>query len=166
MDYRFRYCPNCSKPINQKGRKSIECASCGFTFYFSPASTNALIIENDKGEILLTKRKFEPRKGYWDLPGGFVELGETVEESTIREIKEELGLDIKDIKYFGSYISVYPYKGIDYQTLCHAYTAKYKGGKIKINDDVSGYKFFPKEEIQLDNLSFDDIKGALKDFIG
>jgi mutator protein MutT len=164
MNSLFRFCPSCGKPLETKSKKLIECGSCGFNFYFSPASTNALILVNEKGEILLTKRKFEPKKGYWDLPGGFVELGETVEQSLIREIKEELGLELGKTEYIGSYVSIYPFKGIDYQTLCHAFTTKYRGGKIKVGDDVSEYKFFPKEKIPYDKLSFDDIESALKDY--
>ncbi len=166
MAYLFKFCPNCGKPIEPEDKKMIECRSCGFTFYFSPASTNALILVNKKGEVLLTKRKFEPQKGYWDLPGGFVGLGETVEQSLRREIREELDIAIEDFTYFGSYTSIYPYKGIDYQTLCHTYVANYQGDKITVGDDVDEHRFFPKEKIPFDKLSFKDIKESLTDFVG
>jgi len=48
------------------------------------------------GEILLEKRKNEPGRGKWSIPGGLVELGETVEQSVIREVKEETGLDVEE----------------------------------------------------------------------
>jgi len=126
----------------------IECRNCDFNFYFSPASTNALILVNKNGEVLLTKRKFEPQKGYWDLPGGFVGLGETVEQSLIRETKEELDLTLKDFTYFGSYTSIYPYRGIDYQTLCPRWLCRSRGNgrtifntrdKGRARSDVKGF---------------------------
>jgi len=128
-----------------------------------------LILENNKGEILLTKRKFPPKKGFWDLPGGFIDFGETVEESLRREIKEELGMELKKISYFNSYWSYYPYKGIRYQTLCHVFIGKYQEEKLSIKDDIIDYKFFPKDKIIsqdiFQKLSFNDVKNSLKDYI-
>ena len=57
-------------------------------------------MKND--EILLVKRVFEPAKGEWSLPGGFIELGETPEDAAKRELKEETNLDGKAIKLIGS----------------------------------------------------------------
>ncbi|MCP4219092.1 MAG: NUDIX domain-containing protein, partial [bacterium] len=56
------------------------------------------VIVNDQNETLLLLRKKSPEKGCWDLPGGRVELGETIEAAILREIKEELGVDVKIIK--------------------------------------------------------------------
>ena len=160
----FRYCPNCRLLLNNEPPRIANCQHCGFHLYLAPAITNALILENRQGEILLTKRKLSPKKGYWDLPGGFVNFKETVEESLKREIKEELNLDIKKIIYFGSYWSYYPYKGINYQTLCLVFIASYVGGKIEIRDDVIDYRFFSKKDIDFKKISFDDVRNALKDY--
>ncbi len=165
MDSTFSFCPKCGRPLVSGRERLIDCKKCGFHLYLSPASTNALILENERGEILLTKRKLKPKKGFWDLPGGFVDFKETVEESLIREIKEELGIKLKEIKYFGTYWSYYPYKGVRYQTLCHAYSAKYGNERIKTADDVAEYRFFPRAEIPFGKLSFRDIESALKDFL-
>lgn len=165
MISKFRYCPNCKNPLEKIGDRIINCKNCGFHFYFNPASTNALILENNKGEILLTKRKFPPKKGFWDTPGGFITFKENVEESLRREIKEELGINLKQIKYFGSYWSYYPYKGINYQTLCHVFTSKYQDEKILNRDDITAHKFFAKDKIPFDKISFDDIRQAVKDYV-
>ena len=67
-----------------------------------PAITvDALVIE--KGKIVLVKRKYDPFKDFWALPGGFIELEETVEAACIREVKEETNLDIKFLSFQGSY---------------------------------------------------------------
>jgi len=165
MNNPFRFCPNCRKPLKNKFLRLIDCVHCGFHFYISPASTNALIIENEKKEILLTRRKHAPKKYFWDLPGGFVDFQETIEQSLFREIKEELGLEIKDPVYLKSYWSYYPYRKIRYQTLCHAYYSKQKIKKIVVNDDVSSYCFFNKNEIPFNRLSFGDISLALRDYL-
>lgn len=164
MRYRFNFCPACGKPI-KTNKKIINCRNCFFTFYINPSPTSALILENEKGEILLTKRKYPPKKGFWDLPGGFVEQNETIEEFLIREIKEELGITIDKIEYFGSHTGLYLYNKFQYQTLSSVFTTKYKGEKITVNDDVVEYKFFAKDKIPFKRLSFIDIKNALKKFI-
>src|SRR3990167_11236908 len=112
----FKYCPNCKAKIKMDDRL-IDCALCGFHYYLNPAPTNGLILESEKGEILLVKRKVSPKKGYWDVPGGFIDFGENLEESLKREIKEELGIQIFNLKYFISVSVPYLYKGINYHTL-------------------------------------------------
>lgn len=163
-DY-FKYCPACKKLINKINGGLIDCPTCGFHFYLKPALTTALILENSRREILLTKRKYSPKKNYWDLPGGFINFKESVEQSLKREIKEELGIKLKKIICFGSYWSYYPYKGIRYQTLCMVYTAQYDNQKIVIKDDVTEYRFFPKKDIPLGKFSFDDVRNALVDYL-
>lgn len=165
MISKFRFCPACKNSVTSPAERLINCDNCGFHLYLSPASTNALILENSKGEILLTKRKHAPKKGYWDTPGGFINLKENVEESLIREIEEELGFRPKKIKYFSSYWSYYPYRGMNYQTLCHVYTSKYNGEKIMDQDDISAHQFFPKNKIPFEKISFEDIKQALRAYV-
>jgi 8-oxo-dGTP diphosphatase len=66
----------------------------------------AIILENDKGEFLLYLRDNKPDipfPGYWDLIGGHVEEGETPEEALVREVKEELDLDLKEYKFYKKY---------------------------------------------------------------
>ena len=161
----FIYCPWCKGLLKRIDGRLIDCPKCHFHFYLAPAQTTALIMENSKRQILLTKRKFAPKKNYWDLPGGFINFKETAEESLRREIKEELNITLKQLTYFGSYWSYYPYKKIRYQTLCLAFTSHYDGQKISVNDDVKDYRFFSYKQISLDKISFVDIKTALKDYL-
>ena len=62
-----------------------------------------VVITDDQSRVLLMQRGTEPYKGCWVLPGGIVELGETVEQAAIREAKEEVGLDLRIIKLVGVY---------------------------------------------------------------
>lgn len=165
MQNTFKFCPKCKNKLDYKSNRLIDCTSCGFHYYLKPALTTALILENLKGEILLTKRKHPPKKNFWDLPGGFINFKETAEECMRREIKEELNLDLGKLEYFGSYWSYYPYKGINYQTLCLVFVSQYNGQKIIIKDDVKAFRFFAKKEIDLKKISFDDVRNALKDYL-
>lgn len=69
------------------------CQRCDFIDYQNPKIVAGSVVEKD-GKILLCKRAIEPRKGYWTLPAGFMELGESVEEAAAREAQEEALADI------------------------------------------------------------------------
>lgn len=161
----FKFCPSCQKPLKKLSSRLVDCPYCGFHYYFAPSVTNAAIIENQKGEILLVKRKFPPKKGFWDLPGGFVEFNETIEKSIIREVKEELDIKLKNFHYFSSYTGQYFYKGIYYPTLCFVFVGKIDGQKPKPKDDAFDLKFFCKEKIPFKRLAFVEVRNALRDYL-
>jgi len=168
MIKKFQYCPNCGNKIKRVTKKLLNCSYCGFHFYFNPVPTVAIILENEKDEVLFGKRKFTPKKGFWDLPGGFIDFGEKAEGAIVREVKEELGIEIKNPKFLGTYIGFYPYKGITYQPLCLVFFEKINAQeikKIKAADDVSSISFFPKNKIPWKKLAFPDITQALKEYL-
>ena len=66
--------------------------------------------------VVLVRGK-EPGRGQWDLPGGFVDPGETAEEALAREVREEIGLEVTTTRYLGSWPNVYEYMGVRYRTL-------------------------------------------------
>lgn len=164
----FKFCPRCQKQLQPKGKNYVDCHACGFRFYFNPVPTVALILENENEEILLVKRKFAPKKGFWDLPGGFINWQETAEEAIKRELKEEINIKINNINLLGTYVGFYPYKGIKYQPLClifYGKIAKSKINNLKPADDVSSFQFFPKNKIPWSKLAFIDIKKGLRDYL-
>lgn len=161
----FRYCPNCSKKITKKSQNFYECLHCGFHFYENPKPTNGLITENAEGEILLVKRRDDPKKGYWDIPGGFIDLGENFEESVQREIREELGVKVHNLKYFMSVTDRYLFKGNNYHTICFIVTGKINTHKIKIKSDISGINFFPKNKLPLDRIAFPGVEKIIKEYL-
>ncbi|MFA6450104.1 MAG: NUDIX hydrolase [bacterium] len=116
----------------------------------SPALTvdAAIIID---GKFALIKRKNEPFKGMWALPGGFVDLGESVEDATRREAKEETGLDIELIALLGVYSD--PKRDPRGHTVSVVYLAKPVGGELKAADDAADAKLFAPEDDPL--LAFD-----------
>ena len=88
-------------------------------------------------DVVLIRRGFEPFKGWYALPGGFVDIGETVEQACVREIKEETGLDIniQDLKLVGVYSdSLRDPRG---HTISIVFQCKTVGDNIKAGDDAS-----------------------------
>ena len=86
----FNYCPHCgSRHFAVNDFRSKRCADCGFTLYHNVSASTAAFILNDKEELLVCRRALEPAKGTLDLPGGFVDPNETLEECCLREIEPE-----------------------------------------------------------------------------
>jgi ADP-ribose pyrophosphatase YjhB (NUDIX family) len=74
-------------------RERLTCAECGFIAYENPKIVTGSVVEAE-GRILLCRRAIEPRRGFWTIPAGYMELGETVEEGARREAMEEATADI------------------------------------------------------------------------
>ena len=70
----------------------LFCEQCNEPLYENPIPATCLVVVDNRNRVLLVKRSVEPKKGFWCLPGGFMELGETPEQSALRELKEETGL--------------------------------------------------------------------------
>ena len=97
---RFSYCPVCgSKHFDQQDFKSKKCQNCGFQYYMNPSAATAAFITNGEGQLLVLTRKKEPAKGTLDLPGGFCDIGETLEQGIRREVREETGLIVDKAEY-------------------------------------------------------------------
>ena len=118
--------------------------------YKSPRlTTDGVILQGKK--ILLIKRKNEPFKGKWALPGGFVEYGEKVEDTVIREVYEETGLKTKIRNIVGIYSD--PNRDPRGHTITVVYILDIQDGELKGGDDASDAKFFDLKD--LPELSFD-----------
>jgi 8-oxo-dGTP diphosphatase len=125
----------------------------------------AIILENDKGEFLLALRDNKPGipfPDHWDLIGGHVEEGETPEEALVREVKEELDIDIKEFSFYKKYECL---TGDAYENIKYIYT-----GKINIPIEevtlLEGEKpqYFSRKEIP--DLKFANIiKSIVMDYI-
>ena len=98
----FQYCPRCgSADFSVNDARSKRCGSCGFVYYLNPSASVACFIRDKEGHLLVVRRRCEPAKGTLDLPGGFAELDETLEEALQREVKEETGLTLTSYRCRG-----------------------------------------------------------------
>jgi 8-oxo-dGTP diphosphatase len=121
--------------------------------YKNPKLTvDGILIINDK--ILLIKRKNDPYKNMWALPGGYVEYKETTENAIIREFFEETGLEVKIKELNGVYSD--PDRDPRGHTITIVYTLDKIKGDIKYGDDAADAKFFSIESIP--HLAFDHEK--------
>lgn len=89
---KYNFCMECQAPLTATDGTEYVCTN-GHYFWNNPKAAVAVAFLRD-GKILYSKRGIEPNKGMYDLPGGFVDFGETAYQAAIREIKEELGIDI------------------------------------------------------------------------
>ena len=99
----FIYCSSCGAENTYgfiDGNHRYHCKSCGAIHYQNPKPTATLICPQNN-QILLVKRAFNPGKGSWGLPGGFIELQETPENAAKRELKEETNLNGEVVKLLG-----------------------------------------------------------------
>lgn len=155
----FNFCPKCGSLSLKHSSKSIWCCSCDFVMFFNSSAAVAGIIEKDD-EILFSIRKYEPMAGKLDLPGGFVDPGETAEKALIREIKEELNVDITNFEYITSLSNSYPYKGIEYNTLDMFFYCRLENTDLLIpNDDIVSFKFKAIKKLDIENdIGLESIK--------
>ncbi len=161
---KFRYCPRCRATLAEVTWRHNSCAKCGFDFYINPAATVSVIFTNDRREILLVRRKIPPKKGYWDLAGGFVEFNESAEECGRREMKEELGIRAGTLRYIGSYTDIYLCRGYQYHTFNFLFSAGAPNQELHPADDVSEARWFPVRKIPWSRLAFSWLGVALKDY--
>ncbi|MFH1714183.1 MAG: NUDIX hydrolase [Candidatus Nealsonbacteria bacterium] len=122
------------------------------------ATCGAIIMKDNK--VLLTKRNISPYKGYWCIPGGHIGWGENVETAVKREVREEVGLNIKP-RFFKYYDEIIP------EIKWHAVTLTFvdrSRGPIKIDkSEVKEFKWFTEKEVQKLKIAFKN-KKTLKDY--
>jgi 8-oxo-dGTP diphosphatase len=102
-----------------------------------------------RGSILLVERGGHPLKGYWSLPGGLVETGESLDEAVRREILEETGLRVKPLEMFEVFERIMrDARGrVEYHYLLFDYVCKVTGGKLRAGDDVARVKWVPRDRL-------------------
>jgi ADP-ribose pyrophosphatase YjhB (NUDIX family) len=173
---KFQYCPVCgSNKFEINNFKSKKCSSCGFTYYANPCSATAAIIlrtvsdasGNSHEEMLAVQRAKDPAKGTLDLPGGFCDMYETVEEGMRREIKEEIGLEVDEITYLFSSPNVYQYSGMGVHTLDMDFLVRLKGEipQIHAADDATEARWIPIDEINPEEFGLTSIRNAVIRFL-
>jgi NADH pyrophosphatase NudC (nudix superfamily) len=146
----YHYCPRCKHQL-KKFKTHLHCPNCNLKIYDNPSLAVALIAFNEKGEVLLNKRKIAPNPGSWDTVGGFVDVGETVEEAIKREFREETQAECKIVKYWGSYPDLY---GIEKApTINLFFEVKITAGKLTASDDAAELRFFSLNKLP-NNFAF------------
>ena len=141
----YKFCSNCGAPLAQhKPFSAQECDRCGaWHFHNSKPCAGALVVS--QAQVLLARRGVEPFKGFWDIPGGFLEAGEEPETGVKRELREETGLEIQLIDLLGLYTDT---NGAgNYYTLNIYYLAEAPNGTPQATDDVAELRWFPLDQL-------------------
>lgn len=159
----FIYCSYCGGYLAYNEKNVLTCDSCLRHIYINPIPANGVILQNQSGKILLVKRNSDPFFGMWDIPGGFVDPFETLEESLTRELEEELGVALSNFSYFTSKNDTYEYQGINLPTIAFIFTATLPENTTIIpRDDVAEAQFFSPQKIPFDSIAFRGVREAVK----
>ncbi len=124
-----RFCSRCGSPTTAHalGERAAVCTVCGFSQY--PRINPCVIVVVTRGEELLLARGHRFNRPMFSALAGFIEAGESAEMTLHREVKEEVGIAVKDLRYFGS--QPWPFPG----NLMLGFHAEYAGGDIVVQED-------------------------------
>jgi NAD+ diphosphatase len=140
-DITHQYCSRCGKPAGTRNEDGAQiCHHCGFMTYprISPAVIVA-VLRDDK--ILLAHNNRFPKKRY-SVIAGYVEMGESLETCVRREIREEVGIEVKNIRYFGSQPWWFT------SSLMVGFTAEYASGQIRVdNAEIAHASWFSADDL-------------------
>jgi ADP-ribose pyrophosphatase YjhB (NUDIX family) len=160
---KFRFCPLCGDELlplaDGPDRGRMGCPQEHFVHYNNPAVTAFAFVERD-GDYLVLERGQEPYRGRWELPGGFVEAGESPAEAVRREVFEETGLGVETPIILGAYTSRYGDDGkwtVDVAFHCQA-----PSGELSLSAESSDAAWVSIE--QMPTLAFAGERSAFEEF--
>ncbi len=154
-----RYCPRCAAEAAVRFPRSLECPACGYLTYFNPKPVAAAIPRTGSGEVVLLRRAFDPSAGLWTFPGGFVDLGESVEAAARREAREELAVDLELTGLVGVY------SRSDERVVLVVFSARIQDDPRE-TQEATEVRAFPPDALPWDELAFWSTEQALRDHLG
>ncbi len=165
--HQFNFCPICgSSRFEEHNDKSKHCADCGFTYYFNPSAATVAFILNPQNELLVCRRAKNPAKGTWDLPGGFIDIGETGEEGVTREVREETSLQVTSAKYLFSLPNTYLYSGFLVHTLDQFFLCRVADYSVLTSlDDAVDCHFVPLSQIDPAKFGLNSVRAAVARYL-
>ncbi len=145
-DRDHRFCGRCGSPTERRRtERARECPRCHQLFF--PRLAPAVIVLVHRGEEFLLARNHRFPPGRYSLLAGFVEPGESVEEAVHREVREEVGLRLADLRYWGSQPWPFPH------SLMLGFTAAYAGGQLGLADgELADARWFSRDRARLPEL--------------
>jgi NAD+ diphosphatase len=140
-DRSHQYCGRCGTPTRDKaGERAKECPACGYVAYPRVSPAMMALVTRGRDVLLARAHRFPP--GMFSALAGFVEPGETIEDCLAREVREEVGVEVCDLRYFGSQSWAFPH------SLMIAFTAEYAGGELRCEDaEIAEARWFPVDAL-------------------
>jgi ADP-ribose pyrophosphatase YjhB (NUDIX family) len=136
----------------------LVCTACGFVFYIDPKLAVIALVPLDNG-LVLVRRSIDPGYGLWVVPGGFVDVGERLEEAVVRETREEALLQVKVERLF----NIYSFQNV--RTVVAAYLTAYVSGELAAGDETLEARVFAPAEIPWDEIAFSSTRNALQEYL-
>jgi NAD+ diphosphatase len=143
FDRNTRFCGRCGAPTRQlRTERAKFCGDCNLITY--PRISPAIIVRVQNGDRILLARSPRFPSGQYSVLAGFVEPGENLEHAVRREVREETGIEVTNIRYFGSEPWPFP------DSLMIGFTADYAGGEIRIdNHEIAAADWFDRDHLPL-----------------
>jgi ADP-ribose pyrophosphatase YjhB (NUDIX family) len=159
---RFKHCPSCGAPVEylvpaDDNRERATCTVCASVHYENPINVVGTLPVYGE-QVLLCRRAIEPRHGFWTLPAGFLELGETAAEGAQRETDEEAGAQI-ELQPLYCLMNVVKVGQIHLY-----YRARLLSDQFDPGPETLEAKLFHEHEIPWDELAFRTVRETLKNF--
>jgi 8-oxo-dGTP diphosphatase len=153
-----QHCPRCGATPAKDPPRSLRCDACGFVLFFNPKPVAAAIPRTASGEIILLRRGFDPGQGLWTFPGGFLDLGESVEEAARRETREEICIDVEITRLVGVYSKATE------RVMLVVYEATTMQ-EPETTDEAPTVQAFTPADLPWDEMAFWSTTAALKDLL-
>ena len=158
------HCTNCGGPLELRTiageeRPRLACAACGHIHYVNPRLVVSTVPITAAGEVILLRRGFEPGRGLWAQPGGFLEIDETPSEGAARETLEETGLVVAPGEIIGLY------SRLEAAVVVLAYEARIVGGEVRTSLEALDVRAFAPESIPWPEIAFKTTWWALVDWL-
>ncbi|WFB36726.1 NUDIX domain-containing protein [Kiritimatiellota bacterium B12222] len=163
----YTHCPSCgSTDFTHLPQHQRACKDCGHRDFNNPITGVAVLVLADDGEMCWIRRGRNPGKGKLGMPGGFVDAGESLEQAAIREVQEETGLQITNLRYLCSFPNAYIYNGHP-RPVCDAFFIAYSDDKSvrPLEGEVQACFWQSPESVVPQDLAFDSMRFALKCFL-
>ena len=137
-----RFCGRCATPTEEAPEeRSRRCPNCGLSAFPRLAPAVIALVERDDGRALLA-RNARWQTGMYSCLAGFVEAGETIEETVHREIREEVGIEVDEVRYRRSQPWPFPH------SLMLGFSAHYAGGDIRCDgEEIADARWFSREDL-------------------
>jgi 8-oxo-dGTP diphosphatase len=158
----YKFCPVCGGRLEKRVIKAGEperlvCSACGFVFYIDPKLA-VLALVPYRGGLVMVRRAIEPGYGLWVAPGGFVDVGEKVEEAVVRETLEEANLRVRVVRL----LNVHSYHHS--RTVVLSFLTEYLSGELTAGDEESEAQVFSREGIPWEHIAFSSTRDAVTEY--
>jgi ADP-ribose pyrophosphatase YjhB (NUDIX family) len=159
----YKFCPICGGRLENRLIRTAEperlvCTACGFIFYIDPKLAVIALVPY-RGGLVMVRRAIQPGYGLWVVPGGFVDVGEKVEEAVVRETLEETNLTVRVVRL----LNVHSYH--QSRTVVLSYITEYLSGELTAGDEELEAQVFTQEEIPWEDIAFSSTRDAMKEYV-